>query len=167
LIDEDLSASDLLNLAEDTDISDTLGAVTRDGNIKTLPAGDENRGWIHTQGRHIEGTLDTERFTSFFPSGQTITRNGQEVTLNPVLSESGVQRTIMNTIRRGDIDTDDGGPGVVYQCNPGNRCYTPEENIGTIRVVIGDDRRVITAYPEEGPDTVAWDPTEGWQNVGE
>lgn len=137
----------------------------RDSGLRILQQGDESVGWKHIHTRHIDGDSDFTSEISFFPTDQRLESGGDAVALRPIMTESEVQRSITQTIRRGEIDVSDTGDGVVYRCSFGQECYVPSENVGTIRVVTDPDGRVVTAYPEIGPNTAYWDPQTGWNNV--
>ncbi|WP_254273023.1 NEW3 domain-containing protein [Haloarcula marina] len=161
LVDQDLTADDLLKIADSGgNIQEAVVVTKRGGEPKWIPEGSEQKGMAHIEGRHIDGELGTNKPTDFFPVGQRITRDGVTKRLDAKLSREEVKRLIARTIRDGDIDTSDDGPGVVYTLDPED--YPGEYDIGTIRVVTGPDGDVITAYPKSERPTADWSPETGW-----
>jgi len=160
LIDDSIEADDLLDAAKDGDLSDTLAITLRNGNVYRLESGG-NVGWEHIDDRHITGAVEKDVETTYFPTGQSISRGGRTVEFDSAMTERDVKRVIKDTIKYGDPDTSD--PGEVYSWS-GHKY----DNLGEVRVVLKDDGGVVTAYPDTGSSYSYpwWDPDSGgWKNV--
>ncbi|WP_164997802.1 hypothetical protein [Methanolobus psychrotolerans] len=153
---------DLVTLADkDVDLSKVIGVAKNGNDIRWLENGDDLRGWVHIDGRHIEGTLKEGLYTTFFPVGQTISRNGVPRTLSSVMDKKDVEDLICEAVKRGNIDPND----------PYAYIFKPSDNgfnygIDEMRVIFDSKGNIKTAYPIKGSNVWAWDPDiGGWINV--
>ena len=143
LASDSLDASDVVDLADRTDLSSLqMIAKDPDGNVRILEPAD----WQHIRDRHVRGTEANPNAdqTSFFPTGDTVTKGGETVDLpDRGLSNDDIRALIRRTI-------EDGGADSSYEIDA--------SGIGEMRVAIGQDGRVITAYPENGAAVWRWNP---------
>jgi len=154
LAGEKVDATDLLNIEDSGgDLSQTVSVVKRNSDVKWMETGGNSVGWRHIKGRHIYGDLNKQRRTTFFETGEEIVRGSKAKTLDSEMSETEVQKLINKAIRKGIPDEDDNAEVYVYESS---------EYKMNVRVVLDEQGKVITAYPEEGPNVPTWKPGSGW-----
>jgi len=114
---------------------------------------------IHIFQRHVDGSLLklSGDPTSFFPTGRTITGYPISKALPGTMTDLDVWRLIDEAVMNADPIWD--GSAWIYR-------YMPSRfGIDELRVIVGADGRIMTAYPIRGSSVWAWDPTAGtWTN---
>jgi len=135
----------LENKAPDFDF-DTVQVIAESPSRNPLYLSEDR--WDHIDGRHIDGSERNQNadFTTFFPTGQSVVRDGKEVLLptpqSGPLTDIEIRRTIRYTIEQGGGDA-----------NVGINRF----GINKMRVGITSNR-IKTAYPINGPNIRRWDP---------
>jgi len=145
LIGNNIGTSDLLEIGESADLVDTIGVVSRNGEVRWLSRGGTGQGWEHINQRHISGTLDleSEDATSLFPVGQVV--KGE--TLPDTTTHQEVREMIVDAIKQGDPTQQ--GQKIRYYFEPAQNGYSGS-GIDEMRVIVQTDGSVETAFPLSG-----------------
>lgn len=161
LYDSDVSTRELLEIADDADLSQTDMVVKdQNGNVRWLEMGDTDEGWLHISGRHITGTikLDSEDATSFFPAGQTV--RGRR--LPDTMTEHKVKSVTYDAIKHGKRS------GNKYYFEPSKNGY-PDSGVDRVRVYT-EEGSIQSSVPLSGDAVRKWlkdkgDGRGGWSDV--
>ena len=162
-VDSDATVDDLINLAENEDLSDVRGVVkptspfSKDGaSIDTiyLSYGDSQEGLIHLIRRHFAGLqMKPNDITSFWPVGQRV--KGRLLDEPRELSQQEVKTLIYQSVKHGSASDDGTAVKYVYEDTGVN---------GIDRVIVKVNKRngkIITAWPE-GSDVNQYVEGAGW-----
>jgi len=120
--------------------------------IAHLLYGDMDKGKIHIDGRHINGAIisydeGVPAYTSFFPTGKTISTYPSSI----VLPSSITDEQVFDLIFEGVRTTEPANNVILY--------YPAEYGIDEMKIIISNSGEVITAYPTKGINVRAWDPS--------
>ena len=136
------------------DIKKTLNAVDDEAkNIKWVTLDGRN----HYAGRHIDGSLDKDKFTTFFPTGKTIARDSSKTLPNSMTTEQvddllfdGLKNSKPERVR----------DYLEYTYNPG------KYGIDEIKIRTTLSGEVFTYFPTKGENVFAWNPDlKQWVNM--
>lgn len=108
--------------------------------------------WDHIIGRHIDGSIKPNRYTSFFPTGRTISADIKrtEYTLPKTMDDSNVADVVFEAIEKSSPKIKfDGIDEYLY--NPGK--YGISEMIVWVEKSTG---KIRTAFPKEGTAVQTW-----------
>ncbi|ACV12203.1 hypothetical protein Huta_2035 [Halorhabdus utahensis DSM 12940] len=146
LASDTLTARDLLDLSDDTDLSrlQMVAKTGPDGNTRFLTT---DR-WEHIRGRHITGTEPNPNadVTGFYPTGEEVSKAGTTVELpDSNIENNDIRVMIRETIEAGGEESD-------FPIN--------KHGIKDFKVNIGKDGQIETAYPVRGDDVVRWNGNE-------
>jgi hypothetical protein len=166
LFDDDLTASELLDIGERADLSETLGVsrnTAPDGSTRVfrLQVGDADRGFNKVLRKHVRADFiddEADGFTSFFPTGRTLNIKGKAYELKDTMTQDDVKLIVSRALIRGDASSGTGDRIELDYSLSTQRAN--EYGIGSVRVVLNDDGDVVTAFPTTGTNRVAWNGQE-------
>ena len=145
---KDALASDSLTARDMLELSDHTGLNNLQMIAKTGPNGNTRHlttdRWNHIRGRHITGTEPNPNadVTSFYPSGQEVTKGGVAVEVpDSDIADDDIRVMIRETIEAGGEESD---------------FPIDKHGIEEFRVGIGDNGVIKTAYPVRGEGVVHW-----------
>ncbi len=110
--------------------------------------------WAHIFGRHIDGSIKPNAYTSFFPTGNKIPADVKrtEFTLPKTMDDADVETLIFETIEKGTPKSIWNGNGIEYTFNPG------KQGISELVVqVYKSSGEIATAFPVRGSAVWVWD----------
>jgi uncharacterized membrane protein len=150
---DDITRADVDTVAKNVDQMEDVRIITKDSGdgVRWLDEGTENVGWEHIQLRHIDGSQKIDqKFTTFWPTGQTI--KGR--TLENAMKPSDVKRVIQRAVKKSDTIQSKGGGKVDY-------VYDGVNDYGISEVTVRVNRntgQIESAWPSAGDNVVGWSP---------
>ncbi|CCQ33769.1 hypothetical protein HTIA_1642 [Halorhabdus tiamatea SARL4B] len=148
LASDSLTARDILDMSEDTDLQSVkMIAKSQGGKVIRLESGQDS--FDHILDRHFRGTAikSSGEQTTFFPSGKTASARGggPEADLPSEVSQDQIAPLLREAIE--ETSTTDGSFTVTFS--------QPRSGITKLNIETGGDL-IASAYPKEGPEVRRW-----------
>jgi len=163
LIDDSIEADDLLDIADDGELSATqLVVKDKSGSPRWLEKGayapdgsQKSSGWAYLKARHIDGKqLEEKQATDFWPVGQTV----KSEKLPDTMSETDIRKAIYEAIDNRETTRQD-----AIEYGDFDSQFVSNTGVSRVRVIVRDGK-IRTAFPKKGPkvwkyvseDDVGW-----------